>query len=855
MTRVALRGIRAHLVRFLLSLLAVTLGVAFVAGTLSLRTMMGSTFSGIVASSMQADVYVRGSEPAADAAQPGSSAGDVREAIPADLAQTLSTVDGVRHALPAVSGPIVLVGADGTAVVSSQAPSFGMALYPDDDTLDIVAGQAPVGPTEIALESATLESSGLTVGDETSVVLAGAVQTVSIVGEVSLGAPMAGATIVFLDVPTSTAAYAADGLVASIDVYGDAGADEQTLVDRIDAALAAADATGVETASGTAMRAEATADINDSLGFVQTFMLVFAGISLFVGAFIISNTFAMSVQQRMREFALLRAVGASPGQVFASILIQAAVVGLAGSALGIAAGLGLVSLVRMMVGQIGMDLSGSIPLDPATVVISLLVGTLVSIAAAALPARRAALTPPVEAMREAGGARSKSLRLRAIVGSVLAVAGLAGLFAAWSWPDPDGPALLGLGAAGVVVGVLVLAPVIARYSLSALAAVFVVAAKPLGRLARGNVIRNPRRTANTAGALMIGMALVGAASVLAASATVSTRAIVDDGWIADFSVQSAAGVVPAGVVADLRALGTVDSVDELRYGPAMLAPAAGDTAAERSLIVVALPPAALGQTLDIDAVEGTLAGFASGEVAVQRSAADDHGWAVGDDVTFTTEAGKASAPIGAIVDTAMIGTPVIMPDDVFDRIVPASQAAIDSLLITSAADASSAEVRDELTEAAAPYVVLSVLDKEEFAGRLAGQVDQILGILYAMLALSIIIAILGIVNTLALSVIERTREIGLMRAVGLGRMQLAGIITIESVLTALFGTVLGMAVGVGIASLMPAVFTEIGLTELAIPWGQLASMLGVAALVGVLAALWPAIHAARLPVLQAVSAD
>jgi len=287
----------------------------------------------------------------------------------------------------------------------------------------------------------------------------------------------------------------------------------------------------------------------------------------------------------------------------------------------------------------------------------------------------------------------------------------------------------------------------------------------------------------------------------------------------------------------------------------MLAPAAGDTAAERSLIVVALPPAALGQTLDIDAVEGTLAGFASGEVAVQRSAADDHGWAVGDDVTFTTAAGQASAPIGAIVDTAMIGTPIIMPDDVFDRIVPASQASIDSLLITSAADASPAEVRDELTEAAAPYVVLSVLDKEDFAGRLAGQVDQILGILYAMLALSIIIAILGIVNTLALSVIERTREIGLMRAVGLGRMQLAGIITIESVLTALFGTVLGMAVGVGIASLMPTVFTEIGLTELAIPWGQLASMLGVAALVGVFAALWPAIHAARLPVLQAVSAD
>lgn len=855
MTKVALRGIRAHLVRFLLSLLAVTLGVAFVAGTLSLRTMMGTTFSGIVASSMQGDAYVRGTEPAASAAQTGSSAGAVREAIPADLARTLATVDGVRHALPAISGPIVLVGSDGTAVVSSQAPSFGMALYPDDDTVDVVAGHAPAGPAEIALESATLESSGLAVGDDTSVVLAGAVQTVSVVGEVSLGAPMAGATIVFLDVATSTAAYAADGLVATIDVYGDDGVDEQTLVDRIDAALTAEHATGVEAVGGSAMRAEATADINDTLGFVQTFMLVFAGISLFVGAFIISNTFAMSVQERMREFALLRAVGASPRQVFASILIQAALVGLAGSALGIAAGLGLVSLVRMAVAQFGMELSGSIPLDAATVVISLLVGTLVSIAAAALPARRAALTPPVEAMREAGGGRSKPLRLRAIAGSGLTLAGLAGLFLAWYRPDPDGPVLLGLGAAGIVVGVLVLAPVIARYSLSVLAAVFVVALRPLGRLARGNVIRNPRRTANTAGALMVGMALVGAASVLAASATVSTRAIVDDGWIADFSVQSAAGVVPSGVVSDLRALDTVASVDELTYAPAMLAPAAGDTGTERSVILVALPPEALGQTLDFDAVDGTLAGFGAGQLAVQRSAADDRGWAVGDDVTFTTAAGTVSAPIGAIVDTAVISAPIILSDDALARIVPTSQITIDSLLVTTAADATPAEVREDLTAAAAPYVVLSVLDKEEFAGQLAGQVDQILGILYAMLALSVIIAILGIVNTLALSVIERTREIGLMRAVGLGRMQLAGIITIESVLTALFGTVLGMAVGVGIASLMPRVFTGIGLTELAIPWGQLAAMVGVAALVGVFAALWPAIHAARLPVLQAVSAD
>ena len=855
MTRVALRGIRAHLVRFLLSVLAVTLGVAFVAGTFSLRTMMDSTFSGIVASSMSGDAYVRGSTPAASTAQAGSSAGDVREPIPAALAQTIEQVDGVRHALPAVSGPIVLVGADGTAVMSTQAPSFGMALYPVDDSVDIVSGRAPDGPDEIALESATLASSGLAVGENTTIVLAGEVQNATVVGEVSIGAPMAGATIVMLDLSTATTAYAADGMVASIDIFGENGVNESALVDRVATALAAAGATGTETVTGTDMRAEASADINDMLGFVQTFMLVFAGISLFVGAFIISNTFAMSVQQRMREFALLRALGASPGQVFGSILIQAAVVGLAGSALGIAAGLGLVSLVRLLVAQIGMDLSGSIPLEVGTVLTSLVVGTLVSVLAAAVPARRAALTPPVEAIRDAAGARSKPLWLRSIAGAVLTLVGLAGLLLAWYRPDPDGPTLLGLGAAGLVLGVLLLSPVIARYPLSALAGVFVLTVKPLGRLARGNVTRNPRRTANTAGALLIGMALVAAASVLAASATVSTRAIVDDGWVADFSVQSAAGVVPAGAAADVSALATVESVDRLRYGPAVLAPSAGGSGVDRSLIVVGLPPRSLGNTLTFDAVDGTMASFAHGQLTVQRSEADERGWAVGDDLTFTTAAGEASAPIGAIIDTIMVNSPIIMPDDVFERMVPPSDIAIEALLVTSDAAATPAQVRAELTAALAPYVVLSALDADEFAGKLAGQVDQILGILYAMLALSLIIAILGIVNTLALSVIERSREIGLMRAVGLGRMQLAGIIIIESVLTAVFGTVVGLVVGVGIAAGMPTVFSEVGLTELAIPWGQLASMFGLAVLIGALAALWPAVHAARLPVLDAVAAD
>ncbi len=853
MGRVALRGIRAHLVRFILSVLAVTLGVAFVAGTFSLRTMLSSTFTGIVDTSMPADAYVRGAELTAGNSMTGTT-GATHTSIPASLATSIAALDGVDKAFADISGPIVLVGADGTAVQSTRSPSFATALYPGDTTVRVADGRAPTGPNEVALESATLESSGLSVGDQTKAVVAGVIREVRVVGEVSLGGPMAGATIVYLDTATATAAYAPDGMVSTISVYATPGVSEADLVADLGPVLARDKGAAGEALSGDAMRAEARTDIEGQLGFVQTFMLVFAGISLFVGAFIISNTFSMSVRQRMREFALLRALGASPSQVFASILIQAAVVGLAGSALGIAGGLGLVSLLRVGFERVGMDLSGTIPLDASTVVTSLFIGTVVSVVAAALPARRAALTAPVEAMREAT-ATDKPLRARTIAGTAVCAAGAAGLIAALVAPQTNGSTMLALGALGLVVGVLLLAPILARHTLGVLAAVFVTAIRPLGRLARGNVIRHPRRTANTAGALMIGMALVGAASVLAASATASTQSIVDNGWTSDFSVQSATRSVPIGAVADIRGLRSVAAVDVLSFGPAIVAGPGQTASVDKPDMVVGLPAGAFGRSVSIDTVGGSLDTLASGQIAVQKDTATDRGWHLGDELTFLTPTGRTTARIGAIVDTQLIGTPIIAPEKLFAQVVEPTRATVEDLLITAKPSVTPATLRADLTRVAKPYVVLSVLDAEDFAAGLADQVNQILVILYALLGLSIVIAVLGILNTLALSVIERTREIGLMRAVGLGRLQLAGIITIESVLTAVFGTIIGVTLGVAVTAVMPTVFTGVGLTTLAIPWVQLAEMVAAAAAIGVLAALWPATRAARLPVLDAVASD
>ncbi|KGM13302.1 ABC transporter permease, partial [Cellulomonas bogoriensis 69B4 = DSM 16987] len=462
MRRVALRGVRSHLGRFLLSVLAVLLGVAFVAGTFSLRAMLSSTFGELVDTSMLGDAYV-GGPTGLETEGPGTR-------VPLDLVDPLLEVDGVDAAVPEVSGPVVLVGADGTAVISGGgAPSFATGLHPDEPATEVTGGRAPSGPGEIGLETNTLRTSGLAVGDTTTVVVGGEQPVeVEVVGEIAFGAPVAGATIVFLDPATAESVYAPDGLVAAIALYGD-GRDEQTLVDAVTAALAPElQAAGVEVRTGEELRTETREQVEQILGFVSTFLLVFAAVALFVGGFIIANTFQMTVRQRQRELAMLRALGASPTQVFTSILVQALVVGVLGSALGVAAGVGLVAVLREVFAAMGMELSGRIPLDTSTVVVAVLVGTLVSLVSAAVPARRAALTPPVEAMRDDVVVHDGSGRWRTASGALLVALGVAAVVAAVQDGNGNDGALLGVGAAGVVLGVLVLTPAVVPVALRAL---------------------------------------------------------------------------------------------------------------------------------------------------------------------------------------------------------------------------------------------------------------------------------------------------------------------------------------------------------------------------------------------------
>jgi putative ABC transport system permease protein len=846
MTRVALRGIRSHPGRFLLSILAVLLGVAFVAGTFSLRSMMSATFDDIIESGTNADTYVKGQDIVSgeEATVTGFGA---TERFPIELADAISDAPGVAGVVPNIQGPIVLVGANGTAVMSGGPPSFGMALDPDEQSVWMADGREPAGPGEVALETAALERSGLAIGDTTTVVIAGEIRQVEVVGEVGFAAPMAGAIMVGLDVETATAAYAPDGMVSIIGVYGQDGVSQTELSRNVEAALSGlASASSAEVVTGDQMRAESRELWSSMLGFISTFLLVFAAIALFVGAFIISNTFAMVVRQRQREFAMLRAVGASPSQVFGSVLGQAAVIGVIGSLLGIGAGVGLVAGLRQVFAGMGMDLSGRIPLDGFIIAVSVIVGTLVSLVAAVVPARRAALTAPVEAMRDDVAGHDRASRWRTAAGSVLLAGGVAAVAAATAgWVDDGGP-LLGAGAAAVVVSVLMLAPMIVPSALGVLAAPAVHGMRPLGGLAKGNVTRHPKRTASTAGALMIGMALVGAASVIAASAQASVRDVVDNESKADLLLQSATWNVPAQVATDVAALDGAGRVDALQV--------AYTTAVEGDAMpIIGVPAGFFEEVLTVPVVEGSTGALADGEAVVQLRTAEDKGWAVGDVISVTGGAGSVEIAIGAIVDSRALGMPVVLPEDQYGLVADPATSVIDTVFVLASPGTDLELLREQVAAVAAPYVVVSVMDGEEFGDAIAEQVNQVLVILYALLGLSIVIAVLGIVNTLALSISERTREIGLLRAVGLGRLQLASVVTIESVLTAVFGTVLGLGVGVGLAATMPTVFADEGFTALVIPWAPLGVLLALAVVVGAVAAVWPAVRAARMDVLEAIA--
>jgi len=839
MLRVTLKGMRGHVVRFLLTALAVTLGVAFVAGSFVLRDSMNNTLEDLLSSSTKGvDLIAR-----------GTLAGDDTDTgrVPVDLAvaDRLAKVDGVQRALPDVQGNAMIVGKDGLVVRNGGAPTFGFPYRANDPAFTMVEGTAPTGPGEVVVERSTLEKSGLAVGATTRAVVGGQARTVRITGEAEFGSSLFGATAILVDETTARAAFAPDGKVYSISVTAAPGVSVDTLRPRVAATLP----NGVEVVTAQAVVDETRKQVQQIFGFFTTFLLVFAGISLFVGAFIIVNTFSIVLAQRTRELALLRAVGASRGQIRRMVLGESAIVGLVGSVLGILLGAVLaVGLKAVIKSFIGLDIAGGLPVGAQTVWVSVVVGMLVTITAALLPARRAARVAPVAAMRDDMVAPPASIRRRGIVGAVVFVLSTALLTSQVMSKDVNW-GLAGLGFALVVIAALIAAPLATRPVIRLVVWPFRRFTGVVGRLAGENALRVPRRTANTASALMIGLTLVAGLGVIASSVKTSISGLVAEQLTADF-VLTAGGQspVPSSVATSVQSIAGVKSVARLGFVPMQVGDEKGNA--------VASSAAALGDTVKLDVTQGSLATLDQGQVLVNATTAKARGWHVGSPLTATIGSltGQKLVVGGVFQDSDFLDSSFLVGRDLYAKALRVAQQEDFLVLVKTLPGADVGAVRSQLTDVAKPFVVVSVEDGSEYVNSASSGIDQLLGLIYVLLALAIVIAVLGIINTLALSVVERTREIGLLRAVGLRRRQLAGMITIEAVATALFGAVLGAALGVGLGTAFQHAVRD-NITQLTIPWVTIVVVLVASAVVGVVAAVLPTVRAVRLNILRAIATD
>ena len=860
MKRVAWRSVRAHAKQFFLTTFAVVLGVAFLSGTLALRASMSETFSKLTSSTITSDLYVEGAKIASDGNN-GSSDSTQTQPIDSSLADQIKQVDGVEAANPGTQVTGVLVGANDTPVSNMGAPTLFLPLYDKEPGRTWAQGHMPKGGGEIALESGALKNSGLKIGDKTHIVIQGQPTEVTVVGEFHFESSMASATVVGMDPDWLMPLAAPDGRVSTISIDLAKGASLDTVKSEVTKVVP--DGTQVKTRAE--LIKEQNKTIESQLGFIQTFLMVFVVVAMFVGSFIIMNSFAMSVRQRVKEFALLRAVGASPGSVFGIVFLQAVVIGIIGSALGVAAGAGLLAGLAKLLDTMGMPLLEGTGLTAPIIVISLVVGLAVTIIGALMPAREAALTHPVEAMRGVSGSREKSLVLRTIIGGLLLAAGAAAVAAAWVNEDLEQRRLImGLGAGGVVLGLLIVSPTLARPVVAVLGLPFRML-RPSGRLALRNIVHNPRRTANTSGALMVGMALVCAGATLAASFQSSTSDEIDKSLKADLVVQPATiGSLSTRLSADkAKEIAAIDGVKETSsysiYTDAVTKP---DGSQNATATVIVVDPGTYSTAYDVSASAGSMNDLDATHVAAKK----DEGLKLGDKVSVTGPTGSVEATVSAVVDPKGTGGNYYISPELAAAVgswnSPSTSTdpahVLDSpqgMLLTLKEGTDLDTVRNKARDIVADTYQYAVRDASEISDQVGQQINQMLAVLYGLLGLSIAIAILGIVNTLVLSVSERTQEIGLMRAVGLGKAQLAGEIITESVLTSLYGTVLGGATGVVLAAALKEVLEDRGLTSLSIPWGQMVGMLVLSVVVGVIAALWPALRASRIPVLDAIATE
>ncbi|HEX6149183.1 ABC transporter permease [Nocardioides sp.] len=852
MLRLTLRNLFARKVRLLMSTLAIVLGIGFLTGVLTFSTGLNSTF----------DSIFKGSTPDAVARPSGTDPaqqfgiGNTSVLKPADV-ERLAELPEVAQVDGAVDGfGMSLLDQDGKLVGGGGAPTIGFNYTDtpnllDEPTLKLISGEWPSGTHEIAIDTGAAEKAGYEVGDEVTVIapsgesLDNVRTTLTLSGTAEFnGGGTAGATLLMFSTEGAQHFFL-DGrdVFTSALLTAAPGVSQEQLAEAAGEALP----DGYEAVEGDTVAEEQESAIAEFTDVITQFLIAFAVIAILVGGFIIANTFNILVAQRVRELALLRALGASTKQVRRSVIVEAAMMALIGATLGILLGLGLARGLAALFSAFGLEIASStLVLTVSTVVAAYAVGLGVTLVSAYLPARRASRTSPIAAMREDSGATAEgSLRRRGIIGALVALLGAALAFLGLM--DPPGPAAAWIGAAAVlwVLTAAALSPVLGHPVLIACRKVFGGLFGTTGRLAAENTLRNPRRTGATASALMIGLAVVSAVGVLAASMNRTVDAQVEDQFQADFLVQSANfQSFPTTVGDDMAQVEGVDVLTRDQFAPALIG---GEPE-----FMLAVDPA-YREVYDIDLVAGT--GELTGErqAVITRDAASEYGVWVGDslDLAFPGNKSAKVEVVGVFEETPVLGG-VNVPLGLLDEM--GIKRTDTSLSINVADGVDPATVQADLEALVEDLPIVTVYDKQGFADSLKEQINLLLYLIYGLLALAIVIAVIGIVNTLSLSVIERTREVGLLRAVGLSRPRLRRMVTLESVTISVMGAVLGMAVGLLVGVLLRQSLAD-DLTELALPLQNLAIFLAISVVFGVVAAVVPAIRASRMKVLEAIATE
>jgi putative ABC transport system permease protein len=841
MWRTTFRSISAHKRRLLGTSSAVLLGVAFLSSTLVIYRTLVDGFADLLT-----DAYAGTDALVHSSNEVGREGINERALIDRSLVDTIAAVDGVAAVAPRIENDARIVGADGDPIGGSGPTIAGN--WVDDDRLnpyDLAEGRAPAAPGEVVIDKAAAEAGDLAVGDGTVVRTPDPVD-VTIVGLATFGGADSQGSATFAGFTTD---FAEEVLMpepreaSSIAVAAQSGVSQAELVSRLEPVLP--DAVQALTGSELIRDLEEEIQGEDTEAFQQA-LIVFAFVALVVATFSIHNTFSILVTQRTRESALLRALGASRGQVLGSVTAEALAVGLVASLGGIAAGVGLAAGLLALMDALGLATPAASPvLDTTAVVIALVVGVVVTLLASLVPAVRASQVPPLAALRDVAVDRAATARRRGVAGAVLTAVGIALTFI-----GSAGEALeaTGLGALATLIGVVVLGPVVARLAAAVLGAPQAAWRGMSGVLARHNAMRNPRRTAGTATPLMIGVAVVSLFAVVAASLKQSIDDLVDKQFAGDLVI---IGEGSGGVSTDLAP--AIAEVPEV----AAVSPEGGGPArvdGENSLVTT-FDPATIEAVENLEVREGSLRDVDVDQVAITVDHADENGLGLGDPVTIVFPDGVTERlTVDAVYeDNLSEGGGIKLHRDAY--LPHTSRPADMNILIALADGVTIGEGEAAVQRVADRFGAPDVQTNHEFTDSIAAEIDVILTVVYVLLILAIVIALMGIANTLSLSIHERTRELGLLRSVGQTRDQTRAMVRGEAVTVALFGTAGGVGLGVFLAWALVQALAGEGFGSFAIPTGTLAVLVALGALAGVVAAVRPARRAARMDVLEALSTE